>query len=403
MRIALFVLAVALVLGGLVGVLMARDPGYVLVVYQDLALETSLWLALALLLLAYLLAWGITALVARLSRGGGRLQGWNRRRRDRAAREQMLRGLLLMAEGRWPDARKLLESTASRVDAPLINYLNAARCAQEMGDSSGRDELLRAAHESTPGAKFAVGLTRAELQRDQRQWEQCLATLLQLQRDAPRHARVLRMLAECYRALEDWQAILELLGDLRKHGSLDDASLRELELRAWMGRIDQGREPPERVWKSVPKELRREPTLAAHGAGALAAGGAADAAEALLREALEHTWDADLVRAYGALTTADPGRQLVVAEGWLKSRPNDSELLLALGRIALMNRQWARAREYLEASLRSRRSAEAQGELGRLCVALGESERGAELLLEALQADLPALPQPQAADQRRGA
>ena len=37
-----------------------------------------------------------------------------------------------------------------------------------------------------------------------------LATLLQLYRQAPRHGRVLRMLVDCYRQLEDWQAILEL-------------------------------------------------------------------------------------------------------------------------------------------------------------------------------------------------
>lgn len=394
MKSLLLVLAVALVLGGLVGVLVTRDPGYVLVAYEGLALETSLWLALLFLVLVYLAIWLLVASFRYVGSGRGSLVRWNQRRRDRAARDQTVRGLLLMAEGRWTEARKLLEGAARRVEAPLINYLNAARAAHEAGDQRGRDELLRAAHESTPGARFAVGLTQAELQRSQGQWEPCLATLLQLYRQAPRHAQVLRMLVDCYRHLEDWQAILELVGALRKNRALDAAALLALQLEAWRGRLRGARESPHALWERVPKELRREAALVVAFATAMAAAGENGHAEAVLRAALSHTWNPELVRLYGTLVTAEPGAQLVVAEGWLKERPNDPDLLLALGRISLMNRQWAKAREYLEASLRLRRTAEAQGELGRLCTALGESERGGELLAQALDG-LPSLPLPE--------
>ena len=68
-------------------------------------------------------------------------------------------------------------------------------------------------------------------------------------------------------------------------------------------------------------------------------------------------------------------------------------LLLALGRIALMSEQWAKAREYLESSLRLAKSAEVYAELGRLCTAMGELERGNEYLLRSLP-ELPDLPLP---------
>ena len=51
-------------------------------------------------------------------------------------------------------------------------------------------------------------------------------------------------------------------------------------------------------------------------------------------------------------------------------------------------------------SLRLRRSADAQAELGRLCAAMGDGERGAELLVQA-QGSLPDLPLPE--PQPRGA
>lgn len=406
MKVALLVLAAALVLGGLVGVLVARDPGYVLVAYQNLAVETSLWFALLVLVVAYLLVRLAAALVLRLVRGGGRLKGWTQRRRERTARDQTVRGLLLMAEGRWSEARKLLQASAARAPAPLINHLAAARAAHELGDERGRDAELRAAHESTPGSRFAIGLTQAELQLEDAQWEPALATLLQLRRQAPRHPQVLCLLARCYRELGDWQAIIELGDDLKKHRAMAEPELRALQLEAWRGRLTAARGDVPALWKAVPRELRRDQTLVGEAARAMVAAGADAEAENLLRESLEQEWSAELVRLYGSLTGADAQRRMVVAEGWLKQRPNDPDLLLALGRISLLARQWAKAREYLEASLRLRRSAEAQAELGRLCLALGETDRGAELLIQSRE-DLPALPLPpvrsEGAVQGRGA
>ncbi len=411
MKAALLVLLTALVLGGLVGVLMARDPGYVMVAYDQMAVETSLWFALLVLVLAYVLIRVASLLAVRLVRGGGSLKGWHQRRRTRTAREQTVKGLLLMAEARWAEARKLLESSAANAPSPLINYLNAARAAHEMGDTRGRDALLRAAHEShesTPGARFAVGLTQAELQCAQGRWEQCLATVLELRRQSPRHGQVLRMLVLCYQRLEDWQAILELMPDLKKQRAMAEPELRALQVTAWRGRLGNARDDIAELWKAVPKELRRDAELVAVFVGALIAAGRPGEAELRVREALEQTWSDDLVHLYGTFTADDPNRQLVAAEGWLKERPNDPVLLLTLGRISLMNHLWAKAREYFEASLRLCRAAEVQGELGRLCVTMGEAERGAELLVQALDT-LPPLPMPersegpQALHQGRGA
>lgn len=403
MRFARLVLAAAFVLGlgGVVGVLVARDPGYVLVAYQDLAVETSLWLAVLALVLIFLLARLAWSMVLRAIRGGGSLRQWSRTRRERTGRDHTVRGVQLIAEGRWAEARKLLTAAAPRSPVPLVNYLNAARAAHELGDISGRDELLHAAQESAEDSRFAVGITRAELQQSDGQWEPCLATLLQLHRRSPRHPRVLRMLVRCYEHLEDWQAILELVPELQKNRVMSDEVLLALRLSAWKGRLRSGRETPQALWKDVPRDLRRDPSLVAAFALALADNDQGADAEAVLRETLEHTWNSELVRLYGMLTNGDPERQMVVAEGWLKERPNEPDLLLALGRISLMNRQWAKGREYLEASLRLRRSVEAQGELGRLCAALGETERARELLTQALDW-LPVLPLPDRSEALRG-
>ena len=54
MRIGLLVALLAIALGGLVGMLVVRDPGYVLISYADMALETSIWFALLVVAVVYI-------------------------------------------------------------------------------------------------------------------------------------------------------------------------------------------------------------------------------------------------------------------------------------------------------------------------------------------------------------
>jgi len=392
-KLGLLLLVVAVVLGGLIGTLVVRDPGYILVSYADMAVETSLWFGLLVLLVLYLSIRSIVFVFGRSISSTTRFGSWLRLRRGRNARQQTVQGLLLMAEGQWAEARKVLVASADEVRTPLINFLSAARAAHEMGDPEGRDELLRRAHESTPGSRFAVGLTQAELQKNAGQWEQCLATLLQLQTQSPRHPQVLSMLCQSYQQLEDWQALIEVLPEAKKRKVFSDTEFTELQLLAWCRRMGQSGTRVQEVWPSVPKELKRSSEVVAAYTEELVRAGDQDEAEAMLRTALKQSWNDDLVAQYGQVVGADAKSQLVAAESWLKERPNDPGLLLALGRICLMNQQWAKAREYLETSLRLLRSAEVYGELGRLCVALGDSERGAEYLTRSTVA-LPELPLP---------
>ena len=150
MSIGLLLLLIALMFGGLLGALVIRDPGYVLLAYDEMAVETSLWFAVLLLIVIYFAIRALVFLALRLGRGPVRVRSWSQSRRSRAAQEQTVKGLLLLAEGDWSAARHRLEDAAPRVSTPLVNYLNAARAAHSMGDLAGRDELLRKAQEADP-------------------------------------------------------------------------------------------------------------------------------------------------------------------------------------------------------------------------------------------------------------
>jgi HemY protein len=384
----ILVLLAALFVGGLIGALVARDPGYVLVSYSNVSVETSLWFGVFLLLLAYVLLRLGSYLWSRFVLSGSGLAQWNRQRRADGSRKQTVQGLLLSAEGRWSEAHKLLLAGARDAQMPLVNYLSAARSAQALGNYAERDELLSRASEETPGSKVAVALTRVAFQLEADQYEPALASLLELQRESPRNAAVLAMLQRCYGELGDWQALLELAPDLRRQKALPEAELDAAQRRAGLARLAQLTGPAasgqfEAVWNLLPKTLQHDPELIAAAASARSAQGHPQEAEQLLSDALKRAWDDRLVDCYGVVD-ADLAGQLNTAEGWLKDRPDNAALLLALGRLAGRSEQWDKAREYLEASLRSNPDGGVYAELGHLCVRLGDAQRGAEYLARAL-------------------
>jgi HemY protein len=90
---------------------------------------------------------------------------------------------------------------------------------------------------------------------------------------------------------------------------------------------------------------------------------------------LKRDWNVVLVGAYGEIRGADPAKQLKQAETWLKTYPDDAALLLAAGRLSLVNEAWGKARSYLESSLALAPKPDAFAVYGRLLSQLGEDER----------------------------
>jgi len=403
MRKLLIFLVVALVVGGAVGTLMARDPGYVLVTFEDMSFETSLWFALLALIVGYFVVRFVFWVVTQLIRSGTGVAAWRENRRTRVAQARTIRGLLLAGEGDWPGARKALLADVENVESPLVNYVGAARAANEVGDVAERDELLKKAGESTPGATLAVALLQAELQIAARQHRSAIETLLNAKIAAPNQSRILRLLAECYEQIGDWKALLALVPELQRRGAMSADQLQASRLSWSIGYFEHppaGTDVAQQLivqWNALDNDVRSDPRLIAACANALVVAGSNAEAESVLSKALKQSWNDDLVSLYGRVRVEPADRQIATAEGWLKSRPNDATLLLALGRISLAGRNWAKAREYLEASLKQRRSADVYGELGRLCLAMGERSRATELLAQALDMSgrLPVLPLPE--------
>lgn len=365
------------------GIKIAADPGYALFAYQHWTLQMPLWIAGALLVLGFILLHNLMLLIRGTGSLAKKFRIWRKQHRINVSHRLTKNGLRELAEGKWASAETLLVKAAQHNNSPLINYLAAARAAQEQGADNRRDEYLRMAHISTPDSELAIGLTQAQLQFNQKQLEHCLATLRHMQHLDPQNKFVLKMLKKLYQELNDWNGILELLPELRKRKVISPEALTELEKQAYYQLMLQlgksaGPQQLDNLWQRVPRNLKRDGQLLQLYTERLIALQRFNEAEQAIKDALKVEWYPELVRLYGLLPTSHPAKQLETAEGWQKQYGNSSILLLTLGRVCLRNHLWGQARQFFESALDLEPTPELYAEFGRLLEHVGQSQDAME-------------------------
>jgi HemY protein len=332
-----------------------RQGGFVMVRVGDLTLQSSLFVALAAVVVVWVLAAVVASLVRRLRHVPDRIRGRLGQRRGIRARHELVEGLIELAEGRYALAEKRLESSAGAARLPVFNHLLSALAAQRRGDWKRRDDLLAEADAAEPRARLAVGLVQARLQVEAAQWEQALATLGWLRKEAPRNHRLLALMARALQALEDEAGLEALLPDLRREAVLPDDEMTALEARLLERRLaalgpNAGADALAQVWKALPRARQRDPGLRARYARALIEADCPATAERQLRRWLKDRWASELVEVYGELEMDPPQRAYNPLANWLKERPEDPTLLHAAARQAIRCALWGQARSYLEAA-----------------------------------------------------
>lgn len=356
-----------------------QDPGYAMVSIGQWTIETSLAFFVIVLILAFIALYALIRLVIRLWRTPRQSLQANRRRLQRKARRLFDLGNRQLAAGQWAAAEKTLLKSAEYSETPALHYLNAARATHHLSDVKWRRDLhLRKAEDSPDADKLTVQLARAEFLLDDREAEQARPILESLHTLNPRHPGVLLWLARTYQQLQAWEPLQKLLPDVQKQKALGPGLLAEmqkqtyqalLEIAAAGGSLDKLKA----IWKAAPTFLREEDEefLIAY-ATALCELQAIDDAEALLREAINRRWNSKLVVGYGMLGRGNATAQLATAEGWLTKHGDDAYLLLTLGRLAKRCQQHAKARDYLERSIKLMPTPDAYQELGELLESLHE-------------------------------
>jgi HemY protein len=212
-----------IVLGAFAAHFLLAESGYVLLNFRGYVVEMSVP-GLVIVLVAAYLAVRAVVLLASLPR---RWRAARARRHTERSGSNLTGGLANLIEGNWARAERLLTHGVKHAEAPLVNYLLAARAAHLQGAMQRRDEWLKLAHDVSPEGATSALLTRAALQLEAGEAAAAVATLEELERQKGEQPAAATLLARAYRALDDRAALGALLPRLAE-APLQEAERTEL-------------------------------------------------------------------------------------------------------------------------------------------------------------------------------
>ncbi len=377
-------LLLAIVIGALAGSWIKNLPGFVIIAYDKTSYEMRLWVAFSIVLAAVCILLLILAFVRSIFSSAGKVKTWQGTRSWKKSRRKTIEGMLAFSEGRWKKSEDIMVKAAKTSDTQLINYLVAAQAAQHQNAQVRRDTYLRLAHEAEPAAKTAIGLTQAQLQIQQNQFEQALASLNDLKTQNPNHPYVIKLLARLYEKLSDWENLLTLLPQLKK---LNVYSLKQYEriesicIQGLLNRHTQSVEVEElkNCWQNFPSSIRKTSSHIYFYCEQLVKFEQWNEAEALLKPLLKKSAQARVVSLIGQIKSSHPEKLLAFVESWQASTIEQPKgTFLALSKLAFNSELWGKSKDYAQKSLIQSETAEAYLMVAKALEALGDIEQSIE-------------------------
>ncbi len=369
------------------GLWIHQEVGIVSIFLKNKTIEMPLWFAILMLLLGYFVIGTIVKALTKLIQIGASWERFKKRWQEKQAQLNTRRGLIEFSEGNWKRAEnhftKVMSNPLSDNETSLLNYLIAARAAQELGASERRDDYLRKAQRTLPEATIAIELTQSQLQILDGQWEQALATLNHLHSLAPHHAYVTKLLTKVYLELKDWIHLEQWLPEIRRQKILDEQSFEQLENTVYSGLLTKTSQPTneeelKHLWKNFPKTIRKRASMVSMYVTRLLEIQAHCEAEKQCREALKQEWSNTLIVLYGQCNVPDIESQLRFVESFLKYYPNNPYLLSTLGRIYMRRQLWGKAKSSFLKSVQIQPEAQIYAALGELSEKLNEQNEASQ-------------------------
>ena len=322
MKRIVFGLFGTVLLAGYLGTLIAVDPGYVLMVYDDYSMETSLWVLVCLLViffvLFYLLSWSISYLLSGSIIIRKRMRASKRARQDKVIYE----ALVGFMEGDFLRASKLLNRVDGNSTNKGITYLVGARAMNASEGGELTKTYLNRAVEADSTLRSAANTLAVELALFRKEPDVALRVLSSIELNS--YTAELKINA--LRMNNDWRASLSALPDLQKfletHSFERDIALMSLKAEA-------GKDTElNALFKALPKRLQYSHEVLLQYIKSLEYKGHG---EQVLRLAIKKSWDSECVLMYADADFDTLGVRCKTAETWLKTHEDDAALHYCLG------------------------------------------------------------------------
>ncbi len=329
--------------------------------------------------LGFIALYAVIALLRTLFALPKRIQTYKKTKLLTKANQELTQGLIHFTEGHWVQSEKTLMNTVDHSEAPLLNYLAAARAAHIQGKTEQRDNYLKVATDLGEEAQTAVSVSQAEMQFSGGQLEQARATLINQLEVTPKHAYANKLLAKVYYKQEDWNNLFALLPKLDQKDLQRNGLYQKYEDNAFAGVLrslshKKDLSELQTLWKKTPAPIKEKPNSILLYCETLSNAGDDVASNKLLVSSLNKNWNEGLAERYGLLNHPTLGVAIKQGEKWLADQPRSPMLLLSLARLNRQYKLWGKSKTYYNTCLNLAPSAKIYLELAELLEELNEQE-----------------------------
>lgn len=367
-------LLVAVIVGAIAGAGWLLDPGYLLVRYGGVVLETSIAIAVLILVVGIWVSIWVMQLLRRGLRTTTRLADWQHSKAMLAQHEQQKKALLATLGGDWEQSFKalhaedqILSDSAEAQQRRFIRTALAAHTAHARGDFAERDRVLRASKNVVLELPTLGPLLVAQWYLESGDIKKASKPLHQVLAVSKKNARAWSMLASVHIASKDWEeaekcwAMLKKLGQpyytgLRFHAfdfQRQDVFANPIAADSLMlAKLLARRAGALKEYQELAPAQRRNIAFLTAWARELGVSQRGSEGAAVLAAALDEAWDPSVFSQWSELALAAPEDGLQRASGWAKGRTQDAHVQEVLGLLASHSEQWATAKDYFEAALK---------------------------------------------------
>jgi HemY protein len=346
--VLLFAAAAAL---ALIGVF---DGGQVLLVMPPYRVDVSLNLFVVALVVSFIVIYAVLRAVRSVLKMPQRVSAYRTRSRLAKANAALRDAIGHLYAGRFSKAEKSARDSLIADENTGAAGLIGAKAAHEMNEYARRDEWLSKVTDSD--WQDARLMATADMRADGRDADGALVALTEMQAQGGRRLHAQQIALRAQQQLKNWGEVLKLVKTLEKREALHPAVAVRLRQVASENLLRDRRHNPDALlefWQSLSPIERQSPRLADLAAELLIALDRRNDARKIVEEALNHNWDARLLRRYP--DCASPGDALPLiqrAEAWQNERTEDADLLFTLGRLCLHQQLWGKAQAFLESALK---------------------------------------------------
>ena len=326
---------------------MSKDPGHILIQYNNYNIETTLFFAIFSLTLFFVLIYILSNLssfiVNFLSTIGSILTPYSKHK----STIHNLAGINNSIANNWENAEYYFSKAVKR--RPELTTLLCAAYTASKSSIEKAEPYLETAYIKHSKDAALITLFHARLHINAENYKTAIKKIYDLPQKERVAATALYLLSCCYEKLEMWEELADTLKKCYKYNALSKNRTKILENKYFAYKLESS-DPTKayKTWKTLPKHSRETPYLIKTYAKKLLKNKDEKSAIQIIEKNIAKNFDASLISMYQSINTMNDHNILKQLLKWLELQPQNNELQIAVGRIYKRQGDKLKALVYME-------------------------------------------------------